>query len=202
MVRRTVSINQPRTTFRVPHDASPFVSFFVELGSVRQGLSDFERGRRTWSMVENRVHRTVRRSSFHWCWVKAMKSSMYTSTVCKGACSGPRLRVSGRGKTSSWASPVGSSSVGAGAVSASLSRWWNSRSRSPEANRSLVRSAKVSVMAQRYGGLSIHPIGKIMGKPTMGSSPSKAGMMAPKSGIEWSWIQRRMNASATSTFAM
>ena len=49
------------------------------------------------------------------------------------------------------------------------------------------------------GGLSTHPIGRIIGKPIMGSSPSRAGISAPRMGIKCSWSQTLMKASEMST---
>ena len=39
----------------------------------------------------------------------------------------------------------------------------------------LARSATVSVTAQNAGGLSAHPMGKVSGSPTIGSSPDRNG---------------------------
>ena len=89
---------------------------------------------------------------------------------------------------------------GVGGESARASRWWGVWDRSLEASRILARSATVSVIAHKNGGLSTHPIGRIIGKPIMGSSPYRAGISAPRMGIECSWNQTLMKASEMSTW--
>jgi hypothetical protein len=57
-VPRTVSINHPRTVFRVDQQASPFSIFLTEAGSCRVTGSVESRGRRTSSKADNRMRRT------------------------------------------------------------------------------------------------------------------------------------------------
>jgi hypothetical protein len=59
------------------------------------------------------------------------------------------------------------------------------------AQRWLVRSAAVSVSAQKYGGLSAQPMGRTRGKATKGSSPGREGKATARVGMSWERSQTR-----------
>lgn len=59
IVWSTVLIIQPSTSFMVDHEQSPLRSFFIETGSRRDGLSEGDKGRKTSSMADMRVLRTL-----------------------------------------------------------------------------------------------------------------------------------------------
>jgi hypothetical protein len=148
-------------------------------------------------MASNSVLR-ARSKSAPESWEAARKSSIYTSVKLRGGFSGPWLRVVGGGMPWNLVAIRGSSSGGVRAVS--LSRW-TVVDMEFESKRALARSAVVSVTAQRKLGLSTHPIGRIIGKATSGSSSGNDGRMAPRQGIVASEIQTRMNASEMSVLA-
>ena len=90
--------------------------------------------------------------------------------------------------------------MGGAGVEAAASNGWGSKERSEDRKRAAVRSAIVSVTAQRYLGESTHPIGSTRGKATRAGSLWYRGRRAPRVGMDARWIQTRMKASATSVF--
>ena len=75
IVRCIVSIFHPRTIFTVDHDASPFSSFFVELGSFLKTMSPVDNGQSTVSMQWKRVLREAIRCC-NGSWHAMIKSSI------------------------------------------------------------------------------------------------------------------------------
>ena len=47
----------------------------------------------------------------------------------------------------------------------------------------MMRSTMVSVVLQKYGGLSVHPMGKVSGNATRVSSPGPTGKATPSIGM-------------------
>jgi hypothetical protein len=97
----------------------------------------------------------------------------------RGRCRSLQLAggVVGVGTTSDVASgePLWSALLASGAVSANVSRrWYGAFHRF--ASRLLVRSATVSVAAQKYGGDSVHPMGRTRGKASSHSFPTRVGI--------------------------
>ena len=60
-----------------------------------------------------------------------------------------------------------------------------------DSSRSLIRSATVSVTAEKAGGDSVQPIGSLVGMETSGGSPGRLGngvarLRAPLA-VRWNW---------------
>jgi len=81
------------------------------------------------------------------------------------------------GKGAGWVEARSSKGCGGG------SQW--------AAMRSLVRSATVSVRAQKYGGDSHQPMGRTRGKATKGSSSGSEGKATPRTGTSEGRSQTR-----------
>ena len=59
--------------------------------------------------------------------------------------------------------------------------------------RSLAKSTIFSVALQKYGGLSVQPMGRTKGKATKGGSPGATGKATPSMGMSESRIGTRLS---------
>ncbi len=106
---------------------------------------------------------------------KAMKSSKYTSTMASGGSdAGPR-----GGRAVAWNCVT----VGQWGSWHSVSMGWGGRLELEQ--DALAMSATVSVKAQKYGGLYVHPIGRLSGMPMSFSwTPSPGSTTASSNAVE------------------
>ena len=173
---------QPSITFVVDQQASPFSSLLSEMSSLRTvGLSWLLLAQKIQSLMWRAWH--LNRCS---CLGEPCTSKISLSTKTSLQASGQQWwHCWGLGRCGGAGSHAGGKNVGVGmekwcqsscggCVPATTSRGCRGGSQDGGVCR-LMRSTRVSVVLQKYGGLSVHPMGKVSSNAMSGSSPGPTG---------------------------